>query len=30
MEQAMQLIQSGIDSIIIRLQHAEAILAQLT
>lgn len=30
MEQAVQLIQSGIDSIIIRLQHAEAILAQLT
>lgn len=29
MEQAEQLIQSGIDSIIIRLQHAEAILAQL-
>jgi deoxyribose-phosphate aldolase len=28
-EQAVQLIQSGIDSIIIRLQHAEAILAQL-
>lgn len=29
MEQAEQLIQSGIDSIIIRLQHAEAILAQI-
>lgn len=30
MDQAVQLIQSGIESIIIRLQHAEAILVQLT